>query len=201
MKVDVTRVARIVVVCGGSGTGKSAWTKQQIARKRRLLVWDPDGEYATDGFCRPVAGKARLIEALAAAKNGPARITYLPRDLKDFDFWSRAALAWRNCTAVAEEIADVTSPGKAPPGWGQLVRRGRKYGVEVFAVTQRPAESDKTIIGNATLTHACRLKRARDRAYMAEEMGIDRVDLDALKPLEWVECDDRGAIRKGKMRF
>ena len=82
-----------------------------------------------------------------------------------------------------------------------VVRRGRHQSLTVYGITQRPAESDKTIIGNATLTHCCKLKRAPDRAYMAREMGCAPALLDALKPLEWIEADELGRIRRGKMRF
>src|SRR3569623_2110456 len=113
-RVDVTRAASIIVVCGSSGSGKSAWVKQRIAKARRVLVWDVDDEY--EGFER-ITAPAALIEA--------------------FDLWARAAFAWGNCTAVAEELAGVTTPGKAPPGWHQLVSRGRKRGIEVIGETQR----------------------------------------------------------------
>jgi hypothetical protein len=198
--VDVSRKARIVLVCGGSGTGKSAWVKQQIAKSKRLLIWDSQGEYYGPTI-RPITGKAELVEALAAAKSANRRFAYIPRTLSDFDFWARCAFAWKNCTVVAEELADVTTPGKAPPGWGQVVRKGRANGIEIYAVTQRPAESDKTVIGNSTLTHCCKLKRDKDRAYMAAEMGCGKDALDRLKPLEWIEADDSGRIRHGKMTF
>mgnify|MGYP001574383419 CR=1 FL=1 len=189
--------ARIVMVCGGSGTGKSAWVKQQIAGARRCLVWDITGEYARHGF-EPVTSAARLIEAL---EQSAARLAYIPASLKHFDFFCRAAFAWGRCVVVVEELADVTTPGKAPTGWGMVVRRGRHQSLTVYGITQRPAESDKTIIGNATLTHCCKLKRAPDRVYMAREMGCALALLDALKPLEWVEADEFGRVRRGKMRF
>jgi hypothetical protein len=201
MSVDVTRKARSVMVCGGSGTGKSAWVKQQIAKTKRLLIWDTEGEYLDLPKVQAVQGQRALTSLLLRHPVGPARIAYVPRTLKDFEFWARCALAWKNCTVVAEELADVTTPGKAQDGWGQLVRKGRKHGVEIYAITQRPAESDKTVIGNATLTHCCAMKRAKDRDYMAAEMNCDRTLMNALKPLEWIEADEHGGMTKGKMKF
>ena len=189
--------ARIFVVCGGSGTGKSAWVKQQIAKAARCIVWDITGEYARHGF-EPICSAARLIESL---RQSAARVAYVPPSLGHFDFFCRAAYAWGRCTVVVEELADVTTPGRAPSGWGVVVRRGRHRGLTVYGITQRPAESDKTVIGNATLTHCCKLKRDPDRAYMAREMGCDKSLLDALKPLEWIEADEHGRIRRGKMAF
>ncbi|MCL1072999.1 hypothetical protein [Shewanella dokdonensis] len=87
-----------------------------------------------------------------------------------FEFWAACAFAWCNACIVAEELADVTTAGKAPPHWGQVVRRGRARGLApIFAITQRPSESDKTTVGNATLVRCGRLNRANDRKYMAQE--------------------------------
>jgi hypothetical protein len=113
-----------------------------------------------------------------------------------------AAFSWGNCTAVAEETADVTTPAKAPVGWGTLVRRGRKRGISIIGVTQRPAESDKTIIGNATKIHCGMLKRPQDRKYMALEMDVPLQVVNELKPLEWLEVvAGIEGHKKGKLRF
>jgi len=51
MAVDVTLKANITVVCGSSGSGKSAWTKRQIKGRGRVIVWDVDEEYINEqGF-------------------------------------------------------------------------------------------------------------------------------------------------------
>jgi hypothetical protein len=189
--------ARIILVCGGSSTGKSAWVKQQVAKARRCVVWDITGEYIRAGFV-PVFTAADLIGALSRREG---RFAFVPRSVSLFDFFCRAAFAWGRCVVVVEELADVTSPGKAPPGWGSIIRRGRHRGLTVYGITQRPAESDKTIIGNCTLIHCCKLKRAPDRAYIAREMDVPQAKLDALKPLEWIEADDMGRVRRGKIRF
>jgi len=195
-RVDVSRAANIVVVAGSSGSGKSEWVKRQIRRKRRVIVWDPDGEYDGQRF----ASVRELLQVARANPAGPGRYCLTSARLADFDLWAKIAFAWANCVAVAEETADVTSPGKAPEGWGQLVRRGRKRGITVIGVTQRPAESDKTIMGNATLIHCGRLARDKDRRYMAQELDCP---LDALptEPLEWVERRPGGEFKTGKLFF
>jgi len=195
-RVDVTRAASIIVVCGSSGSGKSAWVKQRIAKARRVLVWDVDDEY--EGFERITAPVA-LVDALRSASAG--RFAFVA-PVKAFDLWTRAAFAWGNCTVVAEELAGVTTPGKAPPGWHQLVSRGRKRGIEVIGVTQRPSESDKTIMGNATLIHCCMLSRRQDRAYMSQELDAPELLLSKLEPLQWIE-KKRGTkeVSMGRMRF
>lgn len=198
MAVDTSLKANITVVCGGSGSGKSAWVKQQIKKAPRVIVWDVDDEYGAD-----VAGMERyesladLAAELKTRKRG--RFCYVG-PVGDFALWCRLAFAWGNCVAVAEELAGVTSPAKAPEGWHTLVSRGRKRGITIYGVTQRPSESDKTIMGNATVKHVGLLPRAKDRKYMADEMDIPQTTLDQLQPLEWVEKEGQ-AVRKGRVSF
>lgn len=201
-RVDVTRAASIIVVCGSSGSGKSAWVKRRIATTRRVLVWDVDDEYSEKGFYR-IASPEELVAELRVNKVG--HFAFVPVGLgvkTSFDFWARAAFAWGNCTAVAEELAGVTTPGKAPPGWHQLVSRGRKRGIEVIGVTQRPSESDKTIMGNATLIHCGMLAREQDRAYMAKELDVSADQVADIEPLQWIERrrGDKN-ITRGKLKF
>ena len=190
---------RIVVVCGGSGTGKSEWLKRLLAKSRRMIVWDVKREYRAAG-CTELFRPSDLVQAMRS-KQG--RYAFIPPQVNQelFGFWSRCVLAWGDCDAIAEETADVTTPGKAPDGWGQLIRRGRDPGVRLYAVTQAPSESDKTVLRNHTLIHCCALKRDQDRAYMAREMGVEKPLLDALKPLEWIESDDMGKVRRGRISF
>lgn len=194
-RIDTKRQAKIVVVCGSSGSGKSAWIKKQLARKKRVIIWDPDDEY--DG--QRITKQPDLVRIVRAARQGRFRYVGKPGD---FNFFCRVAFAWSRCTVVAEEIAGVTNPGKAPDGWHTLVSRGRKRGVTLYAATQRPAESDKTVFGNATELHVGRMTRRKDRQYMAQELDVNLELLDNLQPLDYIHRDlQTGKIDRGKLRF
>ncbi|MBL4815064.1 MAG: hypothetical protein JKY74_06230 [Shewanella sp.] len=91
---------------------------------------------------------------------------------------------------LAEETADVTTPSKAPYWWGQLIRKGRARSLApIFTLTQRPAELDKTALGNASMIRCGRLTRSQDRKTMAAEMDINPKELSALVPLEYIAKD------------
>lgn len=188
----------ITLVCGGSGSGKTAWLVRQIKRERRVLVWDMKGEYARDHGFEAVDTLPALIARLRAAR--VARIAFRSIRPAEFDAFCRAAYAWGSCVVIAEELADVTTPGKAPLGWGMVVRRGRDRALIVYGVTQRPAESDKTILGNVTRIHCCMLPFARDREYMARQLDIAQARIDAMQPLDWIEREGM-TIRSGKLKF
>lgn len=202
------REGKLAVYTGASRQGKTAAVKQRIRNDRRVIVWSV--KEAIDRYANvwPDTVRARTpAELLAAIKTHatrPARLVYLPSSMKDFGWWARCAYTWGKCaacTVVAEEIADVTSPGKAPEAWGILVRQGLGWGIDIYAVTQRPAESDKTVMGNATFFHCHAMSRAKDRKYMAEEMDVDVAELAALKQLEWIQRWNTGAVRRGTLRF
>ena len=190
--------ANITLVCGGSGSGKTAWLIRQIKKEKRVLVWDMKGEYSRDHGFEAVDTLPALIERLRKAR--AARIAFRSIRPAEFDQFCRAAYAWGSCVVIAEELADVTTPGKAPLGWGMVVRRGRDRALIVYGVTQRPAESDKTILGNVTRVHCCMLPFARDREYMARQLDIDQARIDALRPLDWIEREGM-TIRSGKLKF
>ena len=197
-RVDVRRQSCIRLVCGATGAGKSEYVKRAVRRLDRVLVWDMEDEYAAENMARVT----RLRDLIDEVRGSPAaRVAYVAPAAR-FGDWARVALAWGECTAVAEELASVTHPGKAPEGWGDLIRRGRKRAIRLIGVTQRPAEADKTIVGNASVIRCGMLWRVRDAAYMADEMGVPVAEIAALRPLQWIEVDRATRkITRGKLQF
>lgn len=196
------------VVTGASRSGKTSWIAKRVQRARRLFVWDTVGEWAEKFNCHPVWSFDVLADAVKP--RAPAqRIAFQPIagvfDVQFEGFCQLAYIAMRahpgQITVIVEELADVTSPGKAPPAWGAIVRRGLRYGPELYAVTQRPSESDKTVMGNASIFHCHSMARADDARYMAKEMRIEQAKIDALRPLQFIERDRRnGSLIAGDLR-
>lgn len=157
-----------------------------------MLVWDPQGSWPADPDNR-VKAISSLVDLVAMAKHnaGPKRVAFVGHYSKaTFQSWARCAYLWgvlAPCTAVAEELAMVTNPGKAPAGWHRLVSGGLKYGIDIIAITQRPSESDSTVMGNATRLRCFRMQRKRDREMMAGELDIPVEKITRLAPLHYVE--------------
>ncbi|HEX5339815.1 MAG TPA: hypothetical protein VFX47_02930 [Gammaproteobacteria bacterium] len=178
----------LVAVSGQSRWGKTASVLHETAKHQRVIVWDARGEYPARGSFERI-GSIRALVARLAPERGPARIAYCGR-MSEFDAWARCAYLWGQlwpCTVIADELADVTSPGKAPDGWGQLVRKGLYFGIHIYAITHRPAESDKTVFGNATLLRCFGLRRAGDREYMARELDVSPERIASLQKLEYIQ--------------
>ncbi len=171
-------VARIVGVIGASGSGKSAWLKAGLRRMKppRLLIWDPQDEYGE--FGEVVTDTRELVERIGQmATDDCFQIVYRPGDDMasykwKFDLFCNIAYQIPRLCVVVEEVADVTTPSYAPPGWSRLSRKGRHRAMTMFAVTQRPALIDKTFLGNCTLIHCCRLNDKNDIGVMSATLGV-----------------------------
>ena len=194
---------RLVVVTGASRSGKTLWTRREVERAPRLLVWDSVGEWGDVASCERITDIRELARRCAPPARSERLAYVAPITAAEFERFCKLAWVWIRVAPgilVVEELADVTSPGKAPPAWGELVRKGLRYGPHIYALTQRPAESDKTVIGNASTIHCHRMARAQDRAYMARELDVDQSQLDALKPLEFIEKHAGGRVTRGRVK-
>lgn len=197
--------ARIWGVIGASGTGKGLWTKQKLREEKpaRLVVWDFKKEYGD--FARLVPTLAAVRAAmLKAGADGSLRIAYCPAGAgeksmrKEFEALCELVYAWEHCTFVAEELANVTTPGWAPASWRKMTTSGRHARIHIIGATQTPALVDKSFLGNCTLIHCCALREHAHREAVARSIDIDAGRISALVRFQWIEKDfDSGEVTTG----
>lgn len=211
-----TEDGRLIVIGGASRSGKTAYTKEAVGAFQRILAYDPEDQWSQVKGFRRVTTRAELLKL--AKMPGPLKVAYVPGgDLhKEFDFWAKCVFYAGRYVAplacIAEELADVTSPGKAPPGWGILIRRGLKRGITIFAISQRWAEADKTAFGNASQFVIFRLSSGDDIRYFSKKTRIPETEIDALLPTlnskgDPVVCpfmrknNQTGSVERGQLDF
>jgi hypothetical protein len=107
------------------------------------------------------------------------------------------ARAGQELTFAVDELQQVTTPNRAPPWWAACVRRGRKYGMTVYAAAQRPAEIDKTIYSNATEIRTGALSFPDDQVVIGRAIGIDPAEVGRLAGHAWIRRDAAGTITRG----
>lgn len=180
------------------GSGKTTWVRQQVKAVTRLLVWDGKGiDWGERERCRVITSPQDLRAVLFKSDGRISRYSYrVPVSRANFDVFCRLAWVWGRLSPgviIIDEIADVTSPGKAPQAWGEIARKIRAFGTDVYVTTQRPQECDKTAQGNATIFHCGRMSDADDQKYVARRLlgGVDVKLVSALLPLQWIERDVR----------
>jgi hypothetical protein len=190
----------IGAILGASGSGKSSLMKLELlaARPPRLLIWDPKGEYG--GFAPAVPGTRSAPSSLedlvrkvcGAGASEKFALSFRPllsrKAMREqFNVFCLAAERARNCFVLVDELADVTEPGWAPEGWERLTRQGRHAGVTIRGASQRPAEIDKSFLGNASRIAVFRMNAESDVTLLAKILGKDPREVRGLVPLEWFE--------------
>lgn len=187
-----TQDGRIRVVSGASRCGKTTQVAKETAASYRICAWDPEDQYASLPGYAKVTTRRQLLDALKT--KGRLRVAYVAGgDLKEeFDFWCgcvyHAGRFIAPLDAIAEELADVTTQSKAPGNWGILIRRGMKRGINIWAISQRWSEGDKTCVGNAS-EYVIFASRPKDLEYVARFTGLPVAEIGALKPFEFIRTD------------
>lgn len=202
----ITRDGSLIVVSGASRSGKTAYVRQQVKPDRRIVAWDPEDQWCRlPGWIRVTkqSDLFRLCESGSKVRAGYVAGGNLQ---KEFDFWAGCVqYAGRYISplvAIAEELADVTTPSKAPGNWGILLRRGLKRGITIYAISQRWSEADKTAVGNASQFVLFRQSSGDDVRYLSRKTRVPVADLEKLLPLEFVRMNAlNGVISHGKLRF
>jgi hypothetical protein len=212
---------RVILVAGFTGSGKSAWVIQQCHRLSKLLVWDSDQEWTKRGLVEPVYTMDAMTDRIVDNVRRPGRLRLgyagpialqLARpnqrsiEVPLFPIFCRLAWVWIRAgagkTVVVEELADVTHSGKASGEWGELVRKSRKHGADIYGLAQRPAEIDKTIVSNAAEIHSGFLGFPDDRQYIAKCLNVPLYDVDQLRPLDFLHRNLRTQqLTRGRVRF
>lgn len=195
----------VIAALGSRGSGKSAWVKRHpaVQKARRLVVWDFMREY------QGVAEVHRVLpDAIRAMSGRSWRIAYQAdpeRRAHDFEFICRAVRAATHCVLVAEELAFVTTPAKAPHAWRELCLLGRHEthaAATVIGISQRPASIDKDFLACADVVHCGRLAYDADARAVAPFIGCDWRDLTRLPDLHYIEKHAAdSAFTTGVLRF
>lgn len=186
----------IRVIMGDTGAGKTSYVMAELDKGQpdRLLIWDTKGEFSDEGYAKRVNSITDLVKEVRKAGNGPFRLALVPygstqkQMVSLFDLFCRVAYEARRCVVVAEELSDVCNGGTCnAAGWRKLITQGRTRGFRIFPLTQRPALIDKTALSQATLIRTGLLGSAKDAAVVAEVMWVDKGEVLALQPLEYIE--------------
>jgi Helicase HerA, central domain len=201
----VAAKAHIEAVLGASGSGKSSYVKSLMQRKlpQRLIVFDPEGEWGEFGTVTNRLDDV-LQGAKAAGQKGPMRTVFVPSPdpataVKQFDTICRIAFHWERCTFIVDELKSVTSPSRSPVGWGMLTGRGRKRGIVIYGLSQRPASIDKDFLGNCNYVRSGRLTYSEDQRAVARVLGVPESEIGALPDLGWIRRDmATGETKRGK---
>lgn len=172
---------------GTTGSGKTHWLLRHPAWDicKRSLMWDPEGSLKASTRIRSADALKRFYNGHRAfSKSFNAAFTPDIFNEENFELFCQVCFklghAANPLLVAVEELADVARVGKASPYWGQLSRKGRKYGTTILYASQKPQEIDKTIIDQSAVLASGMLKTARPRKYMAELLDVSYDEFKAI---------------------
>lgn len=200
---------------GGRGAGKSTGVKERVEKEKRLIVFDPIGDYAKEKGFLKVGTLKHLYKTIKNRWHSGFRLALtVPRGTDAQAMLNELSNALfviqqpyfdgkdpRKIVLVVEEMA-VSYPektlGKSERGFMDLINLGRHYGVSIIGVSQRIAEVKKNFVGNCAAHHFYRMGAAVD--YQAATALVGREHLDTLKGLQTHEYlrFEQGQVRKAK---
>jgi|GEM_PF-1997293 hypothetical protein len=204
--------AIVVGIYGATGSGKSYKLRQFLARskvaRRRSIFWSPKEQidryqdlYPGSVVCTTTT--AVLNEVKRAGPKGECHIVFVPtlnkkKDKALFGVVCKIAKAAGNIALVAEEIGTVVEPNGGADGWYELVTMGRAFGVEMYALSQRPASIDKDFFSNMSIINVGRMNYEDDMKVCAKALRVPLADVSNLTGYQWIERDiSSGATKKG----
>jgi len=180
------RDGKRMAVFGMSGSGKSYFTKNMVKGLDRVVVFDPEEEYGDLPGFQEITSYRSLLEVLYDCWDGAFRIAYVPpagheqRALHEVScLVERMQSPYKDgkldkrTTLVVDEL-NLSFPLNYRPefdGFARIVSRGRKRGINVIGVTQRPAEVATRFRGNLDRIACFGLSLPNDFAVVKETMG------------------------------
>ena len=142
----------------------------------KLLAEDDIGRVISKIFRIPMQGAPITILQMAGLPNEVvnAVVSVLARLAFEVAFWSAGAFEMNVlCEEAHRYIPSDQTQGFVPArqAIGRIAKEGRKYGVSLGVVTQRPSELDPTVLSQCTTMFAMRLANEADKAIIRAAVG------------------------------
>ncbi|WP_411991368.1 hypothetical protein [Agarivorans sp. DSG3-1] len=194
---------KMILFIGVSRSGKSVPVKRIVEKQKRVLAFDPKGEYVAQMGFKGFTDKGEFLKAVRECTGG-GKFSLIASDPKSFQFFCDVAFNWNRqapAAVVCEELAAVTNSSKAAGAWGRLINQGLAYQPLIIGTVQRGQEVDKTLMNNASFVHVCRHNTDDDAAYIASKLGISVTEIPR-EPLQFFQwTSDKGIVCRGVIDF
>jgi hypothetical protein len=185
----IDRSGKRGAIFGKSGSGKTYFAKNHIVKGMdRVIAFDPEEEFADMRGFVAVSSLQQLADLALDCWEGNFRIAYLPspgreeqelsevsRLIERYQEPYRAGKSNDKVTLVVDEL-NLSFPLNPKPqndGFARLCSRGRKRGVNLIGISQRPAEVSTRFRGNLDRMSVFELSLKNDWQAVAQYVGED----------------------------
>ncbi|HEY1942046.1 MAG TPA: ATP-binding protein [Roseiarcus sp.] len=143
----------------------------------KVVVEDNMAKVISRIFRLPKAGAPVTVVQLAGLPNEVVNslVSVLARLAFEIALWSEGSYEIAVlCEEAHRYIPTDQSQGFGPTrqAIGRIAKEGRKYGVSLGIVTQRPAELDATVLSQCSTMFAMRLANEHDKAIIRSAVGV-----------------------------
>jgi len=184
------RTTDVLLVSGKRGTGKTFFVKwyikEHLLGRVSVFIYDPLWQYGDLGEVVHDLNEANSKQGVMKSNKA---LVYQPSPEDDnldvFDDVAGWVLQRKNIVLVGEEINEYMTPNMITPQFRALVRRGRNYGIGIFAVTHRPAYLSLNFLNmiDHWFIFQQDLKRDLERLYEYMERANPEIDEDFIAGL------------------
>jgi len=162
-------------VCGIRGHGKTTKARELVADRPRLLAYDPFREHDVlhldwSELC-DFLDYAESLERFRVGLSEPGHEAHFCALALVVGHRLQQEPRARQLVTLLEEADLLARPGQEPPVLADLVARGRHEGIELVAVSRRPAEVSRLITSQAEHFYVFRTQEPRDVAYLRSYIG------------------------------
>jgi hypothetical protein len=161
--------ARIALIVGRKGSGKSTHVKRALGRWKRWVAWDLKGEYGEVAGSRTWTDVRDFAAHLAQEGTIEREVFACPR--WQFDAWCRWVFETGDLVAVIEELGRYVTSSWAPDPLQDLFDRNRHARVWLVTVAARLAEIPKGLVHQADDVCSARMDLPADVRFLAEWKG------------------------------
>lgn len=177
---------KIQIIFGKTGSGKTTLAKKLIDDSTRpnLIIWDFLLEYEEFGFVVETPNELIMI---LEAKLPTNRIVVRKFTKEQFNWLCQAVEHLGNCLFVVEEADFVCSSDYIDNGFGGLLRYGRHYGIDILAITRRPAEINRLLTAMAHNAYSFQFQEPCDVKYISTFFQIEPEVLQKLEMYKYYE--------------
>lgn len=212
--MSASNAGRVAVV-GASGSGKSSYVKRLLKDCRRIVIFDPKGEYQQEGV--PSYSTIKEIQAEMMKSFGSFMLAYVPpagREARALNRLSHLCMKAQEpfegaarapeLVLVVEEMNlsfPVHGAEANAPAFADICSRGRSRYIEVIGVTQRFAEVSMRFRGNLSECVIFRQSAPRDIKAAAELARVNNDKVSMLRKFEFIRVTEDGDVSEGKITY
>jgi hypothetical protein len=188
--------ALIRLVFGIRGSGKTVKVRQLIKNVNRLLIVDTLGNDYHDGVA--FHSLAELKKFWLNVYSGDFRLIYKPPGdeseiIEDIAEICTLCDACENLTLVIEELNIVFDEKRTPTEFNRMIFSGRKSGIELIGVAQRPFGFGRKFTSQAKEFYVFYNREPDDVRFFKLSLGSEAAlaicTLEQYQYLKWVYAD------------